>query len=192
MNTKTTPTLTYNPLTPDRWKDVEGLFGPKGGCAGCWCMYWKQKQSEYDAKRGDENKKLFRKLVMSGEEMGLLAYQDGEAVGWCAVAPRDEYSRLARSRVLKPVDDKEVWSIVCFFIRGPHRKKGVSSGLLKAAVEFAADAGAKIVEGYPIEPKTESYPPVYAWTGFAGAFKKTGFKEVQRRSPTRPIMRIEI
>ncbi len=184
--------ISYHALTPDRWKDVEGLFGPKGGCAGCWCMYWKQKQSEYDAKRGEENKRLFKKLVMSGKEMGLLAYQDGEAVGWCAVAPREEYSRLARSRVLKQVNDKEVWSIVCFFIRGPHRKKGVSSGLLKAAVEFAADAGAKVVEGYPIEPKTESYPPVYAWTGFAGAFKKTGFKEVERRSPTRPIMRYEI
>ena len=85
-------------------------------------MYWKQKQSEYESKRGDENKKIFKKLVMSGKEMGLLAYQDGEAVGWCAVAPREEYSKLARSRVLKPVDDKQVWSIVCFFIRGPFRR----------------------------------------------------------------------
>ena len=184
--------LIYHPLTPDRWKDLEGLFGPKGASEGCWCMYWKQKQSEYDAKRGDENKKLFRKQVMSGKEMGLLAYDKGEAVGWCAVAPREEYSRIARSRVLKPLDDKEVWSIVCFFIRGSHRKKGVSAGLLKAAVEFAANAGAKIVEGYPIEPKTDTYPSLYAWTGFAGAFKKAGFKEVERRSPTRPIMRIEI
>lgn len=184
--------LNYNTLTPDRWKDVEGVFGPKGGCAGCWCMYWKQKQVEHDAKRGDKNKKIFKKLVMSGKEMGLLAYDDGEAVGWCAVAPREEYSRLERSRVLKPVDDKEVWSIVCFFIRAPYRKKGVSAGLLKAAVEFAAERGAKIVEGYPIEPKTESYPPVYAWTGFASTFIKAGFKEVKRRSPTRPIMRIEI
>ena len=129
---------------------------------------------------------------MSGKEMGLLAYDDGEAIGWCAIAPRSEYSRLARSRVLKPVDDKEVWSIVCFFIRSAHRKKGVSAGLLKAAVEFAAENGAKIVEGYPIEPKTDTYPPVYAWTGFACAFKKAGFKEVERRSPTRPIMRIEV
>ena len=144
----TIPEPTYHRLTPDRWKDVEGLFGPKGGCA--------------------------------------------RAIGWCAVAPREEYSRLARSRVLKPVDDKEVWSVVCFFIRSAYRKKGISAGLLKAAVEFAAERGAKIVEGYPIEPKSDSYPPVYAWTGFAGAFKKTGFKEVERRSLTRPIMRYEI
>ena len=129
---------------------------------------------------------------MSGKEPGLLAYDDGEAVGWCAVAPSEEYSRLARSRVLKPVGDKEVWSVVCFFIRSPYRKKGVSSGLLKAAVEFAAERGAKIVEGYPIEPKSDSYPPVYAWTGFASAFKKAGFKEVARRSLTRPIMRYEV
>ena len=122
-------------------------------------MYWKQKQSEYESKRGDENKKLFKKMVMSGKEMGLLAYDDGEVVGWCAVAPREEYSRLARSRVLKPLDDKKVWSIVCFFIRGPFRKKGVSAGLLKAAVEFAADAGVKIVEGYPIEPKQTAILP---------------------------------
>ena len=184
--------LTYHPLSSDRWKDVEGLFGPKGACAGCWCMQWKQKQSEYDAKRGDANKRLFKKLVMSGKEMGILAYADGEAVGWCAVAPREEYSRLARSRVLKPVDDMEVWSVVCFFIRSAYRKKGVSAGLLKAAVEFAAERGAKIIEGYPIEPKTESYPSVYAWTGFASAFKKAGFKEVERRSLTRPIMRYEV
>lgn len=192
MSTLNNSNLTFHPLTPERWNDIEGLFGPKGGCAGCWCMYWKQKQSEYESKRGDENRKIFRKLVMSHEEMGILAYHDGEAVGWCAIAPREEYSRLARSRVLKPLDDKKVWSIVCFFIRGPNRKKGVSAGLLKAAVEFAAGKGAKIIEGYPIEPKTDSYPPVYAWTGFVGAFKKVGFREVGRRSPTRPIMRIDV
>ena len=141
---------------------------------------------------GDGNKKIFKKLVMSGKEMGVLAYADGEAVGWCAVAPREEYSRLARSRVLKPVDDKEVWSVVCFFIRSAYRKKGISAGLLKAAVEFADERGAKIVEGYPIEPKSDTYPPVYAWTGFASAFKKAGFKEVARRSSTRPIMRYEV
>ena len=90
---------------------------------------------------------------------------------------------------MKPVDDKPVWSIVCFFIQKEFRNKGLSKQLLTSAVDFAISNGAKIVEGYPVESKTGKMPDVFAWTGFSGTFIKAGFKEVERRSEGRPIMR---
>jgi GNAT superfamily N-acetyltransferase len=99
---------------------------------------------------------------------------------------------LGRSRVLKPVDDEEVWSITCYFVAKPHRRQGVTVARLGAAVEFARERGARIVEGYPIEPKKEAVPDAFAWTGLASAFVTTGFVEIARRSETRPIFRIAL
>ena len=120
---------------------------------------------------------------------GILAYAGSKAVGWCAVAPRSEYIRLETSRILKPVDDKQVWSVSCFFIHKQFRQQGLSRQLLKAAVDFALLKGAKIIEGYPIEGVKGRMPDVFAWTGFSSVFRRNGFKEVARRSETRPIMR---
>ncbi len=126
------------------------------------------------------------------EPVGLLAYDGDEPVGWCAVAPRDEFSSLNRSRVLKRVDDQPVWSVVCFFVKRSHRHQGLTVRLLKTAIDFAAEHGASIVEGYPIEPRKPEMPPVFAFTGLASAFLEAGFVEVARRSETRPIMRYAI
>jgi GNAT superfamily N-acetyltransferase len=110
-------------------------------------------------------------------------------VGWCAVAPRAAYGGLARSRVLKPVDEEPVWSVTCFYVARDHRRRGITVGLLGAAAELAAKRGAKLIEGYPVEPKGGESPDAWVYTGLAGAFRKAGFREVARRSPTRPIMR---
>jgi GNAT superfamily N-acetyltransferase len=131
-------------------------------------------------------------LVQSGEEPGLLGYLNGEAVGWCAVAPRDQYSALARSRVLKPVDDKPVWSVSCLLVRKSERRQGVSVRLLQETISFVRDRGGTIVEGYPVEPKSGDVPGVFAWTGLVSAFLQAGFHECHRHSPSRPIMRFEI
>ncbi len=185
--------LVIHPLTPDRWSDFETLFGPRGGTGGCWCMYWRSTRSEFDRAKGDGNRAAFHEIVLTADRPpGLLAYLDGEPVGWCAVAPRDEYSSLGRSRVLKPVDDEPVWSITCFFIARSVRRQGVTSQLIAAAVRFAAEHGARIVEGYPIDPRSSTMPPVFAWTGLSSAFVRSGFDEVTRRSETRPIMRVTI
>lgn len=130
-----------------------------------------------------------KKLVEAGEVPGLLAYADDQPVGWCAVAPREAYPVLENSRTLRRVDDKPVWSVVCFFVARRFRGKGVARELLRAAVDYGKRKGAKIVEGYPVEPKKERMPDVFAWTGFASVFRKIGFVEVARRSPTRPMMR---
>jgi GNAT superfamily N-acetyltransferase len=184
--------LTFRPLTPERWSDLEDLFGERGACGGCWCMFWRLPRKKFEASKGDGNKRAFRKLVKSGEEPGILAYAGQEPIGWCAIAPREQYVALERSRLLQPVDDKPVWSVSCFFVKRPYRRTGISTQLLRAAVKFAAKRGANVVEGYPAEPSTDKMADPFLWHGVAAAFKKAGFAEVLRRSPTRPIMRIEL
>jgi len=179
----------YHALTSDRWSDLEQLFGERGACGGCWCMWWRLKRSTFNEQKGEKNKSAFKSVVDSGESPGILAYSEGVPVGWCAIAPRETYPALERSRVLKRLDDKPVWSIVCLFIARPYRRKGVSVELLKAASEFARQRGGKVVEGYPIEPLKDEMPDAFAWTGLASAFLKAGFVECERRSETRPIMR---
>jgi GNAT superfamily N-acetyltransferase len=181
--------LEFHPLTLKRWKDLENLFGERGACGGCWCMWWRLKRSEFERQKGKKNKAALKKIVRSGQVPGIIAYSDGEPVGWCSIGPRETYPALERSRVLKRIDDKPVWSIICLFVARPFRKKGVSAEMLRAAVAFAKRKGARIVEGYPIEPKKGRWPDAFVWTGLPSAYLKAGFKEVHRGSPTRPIMR---
>jgi GNAT superfamily N-acetyltransferase len=181
--------LKFYPVTPRRWKDLESLFGERGACGGCWCMWWRMTRSEFNKQKGSGNKKALKKIIDSGEIPGILAYANGQPVGWCSVAPREKFSTLERSRILQKVDEKPVWSVVCFFIAKTLRRKGVTIALLKAAIEYAKRHGAKIVEGYPVEPKKGKTPDVFAYTGLASAFRQAGFVEVLRRSETRPIMR---
>jgi len=184
--------LVFRPLTPECWADFESLFGPRGACAGCWCMFWKLPNKDFSALAYDGNKSAQRALVKSGVVPGLLAYADGEAVGWIAVEPRDQYPRLARSRVLKLVDDKLVWSVTCFFTHKDFRGAGVTVSLLKAAIDHVKKQGGRIVDGYPVEPKKGKMPAAFAYTGLASAFRKAGFKEVARNSEIRPIFRFVI
>ena len=178
--------LEFHPLTPARWGDLEELFGPRGACGGCWCMWWRLARPEWTKGKGEPNKQAFRKIVNAGMPPGILAYAEGKAVGWCAVGPRETYPVLGRSRTLRPVDDRAVWSVTCFFVARPFRRKGVTEKLLRAAVKYARSCGAKIVEGYPVEGAVAD---AFAWTGFVGVFRKAGFEEVARRSKGRPIMR---
>jgi GNAT superfamily N-acetyltransferase len=186
------PRLSLHPLTPERWPDLERLFGPRGACAGCWCMWWRLSRPEWNRGKGEGNRKAFRKLVHSGAEPGVLVYADDEPVGWCAVAPREQYPRLGSSRILKPVDDQPVWSVTCFYIARGFRHQGLSAALLKAAFDFARARGAKIIEGYPHETRKKTAPDIFVYTGLVSAFRKAGFKEVARRSETRPIMRVSV
>jgi len=187
--------FTFHPLAPEYWNDFEALFGPRGACGGCWCMWWRLKRSDFDQQKGDANRLALKQIVASGEIPGLLAYDraaGGSPVGWCSVAPREAFPALERSRILKRVDDEPVWSVVCFFIAKTYRRQGLTVSLLKAAVEYARQQGARIVEGYPDDPKKGDIPAPFAFTGLASAFLQAGFVEVLRRSETRPIMRYYI
>ena len=192
------PQYQFHPLTPQRWDDFETLFGPRGACGGCWCMYWRLSRSQFETMKGSGNRQAIKELVEAGEMPGLLAYAGEQAVGWCALAPREAYPVLERSRVLQRVDDQPVWSVVCFFTAKPFRRKGLTVHLLRAAVEYAAGHGARLVEGYPVEPKPKdgvdqpAVPAPFAYTGLASVFRQAGFVEVLRRSETRPIMRYNL
>jgi GNAT superfamily N-acetyltransferase len=181
--------LAIHPLTPDRWPDFEALMGPKGGVGGCWCMLWRQSKRDYEANAGEDNRKAMRRLVQQGPPPGLLAYEDEACVGWLSLAPRSAFPRLEGSRVLQPVDVREVWSLTCRLIARSHRRRGIGTALLQAAAGLARSQGARRLEGYPVAPREGRYPDAYAWTGIERQFRDAGFQEVARRSPTRPILR---
>jgi len=121
--------------------------------------------------------------------VGVLASRGGEPAGWCAVGPREATPRLENSRVLARVDDRPVGSVTCLYVARHGRRQGLPARLLNAAAEFAASHGARIVEGYPTQPKDGRSPDAFVWTGLPSAFARAGFKEAARRSPARPVMR---
>jgi GNAT superfamily N-acetyltransferase len=184
--------IEIRPATREHWPDLAALFGARGACGGCWCMFWRQTGAEFAARKGEKNRRTLRRLVQSDEPPGLIAWVDGQPAGWIALAPRRAYARLERSRILAPVDDRsDVWSVPCFFVARAHRRHGLTAALLAAAVDHAARRGARVVEGYPVEPAGEQ-ADVFVYTGLASAFRRAGFREAARRSPTRPVMRYEI
>lgn len=185
------------PLTTARWKDMEKLFGAHGGYAGCWCMFWRLPRKDFKALRGDGTKAALKSMTDDKQVAGLLAYVDNEPVGWCSIGPRENYAALESSRILKRVDEKPVWSIVCFFVDKSARKQGILHALLAGAVEYAKSKGAKIVEGYPIDMQTpklagQKLNSYSGYMGIASAFRKIGFKQVGSASETQLIMRYVI
>ena len=184
--------LSFAPLTPEHWKDLVDLFGSNGACGGCWCMWWKVPRSNFALKKGASNRRSFKALVDRGDVPGFLAFEEDRPVAWCAVEPRERYPGLARSRALVPVDDKPVWSITCFFVKAGYRRQGLCLAILQQAKRFVAERGGRLIEGYPRDPG-KGFPGANSmWTGNFSTFIKAGFTEVERRTPTRPIMRYEL
>ncbi|MFQ5552766.1 MAG: GNAT family N-acetyltransferase [Thermoplasmata archaeon] len=152
-------------------------------------MWWRISAAEFEKHRGAQNKATMRDIVDSGPVPGILLYREGTPVGWCSIAPRDEFPRLNRSPLLKPVDEEPVWSIVCFYVARGFRHQGINGKLLQAALAHAKEQGVRVVEGYPLDTDRKDHPAPSAWTGFQPTFRKAGFQEVLRRKATRPIVR---
>jgi GNAT superfamily N-acetyltransferase len=184
--------LVFKPVTIGQWPDLQKLFGPNGADGGCWCMWWRIKRSEFDRNRGEANRRAMEAIIRGGEVPGLLAYLEQEPIGWCSIAPREAFPVLDRSPVLKRVDDRPVWSIVCFYIAPDYRRSGLTRLLIQAAVDYAGSRGATTVEAYPVDPETSKVDPGMAFTGLIDTFRKAGFREVARRSKRRAILRYEI
>jgi GNAT superfamily N-acetyltransferase len=180
--------ITFRPATASTWDDLVELFGPRGACGGCWCMWWRLSRREFEQRKGDGTRRALRRLVTRGPAPGMLAYDGRRAVGWCCVGPREDFPLLERSRVLARVDEEPVWSIVCFFVARDHRRQGLTRRLIAAAVAHAARRGARIVEAYPVDAGARQ-PDPFVYTGLVPAFAANGFVEVARRSKRRPIMR---
>lgn len=141
--------LAIHPATAERWGDLERLFAPSGAYGGCWCLFWRVSSAEFAASGSAGNKRALRRLVATGRVPGLLAYDGGTPVGWVSVAPREAFLRLERSPKLKRVDDRPVWSIVCFFVARSHRRRGVMAALPEGAVARVRAEGGRIVEAAP-------------------------------------------
>jgi len=184
--------LQFHPLTKQRWADFEQLLGPHGAYGGCWCMYWRLTRSEFAKGQGEGNRRAMKAIVASGRVPGILAYSAGKPVGWCAVAAREEFPSLERSRVLRRLDDKPVWSIVCFFIPRGERGRGVGGGLIRAAIDYVKKRGGKVVEAYPTLPRGRELAPVSSYMGLPDIFARAGFVECARPSEAKAIMRYVI
>jgi GNAT superfamily N-acetyltransferase len=184
--------MEFVPVTEDRWSDFETLFGKRGACGGCWCMLWRLPRKDFEKHKGAGNRRAMKAIIAAGKVPGILALSGGKPVACCSVAPREQFPALARSRVLKAVDDQPVWSITCFFVDRQFRRRGLSAQMIKAAVDYVKKQGGLAVEAYPVEPRKDKMPDVFAWTGLASAFVKAGFKECARRSETRPMMRLYV
>jgi GNAT superfamily N-acetyltransferase len=186
------PCLEFHPLTPGRWEDFTRLFGVHGAYGGCWCMWWRETRSEFEKRQGEGNRRAMKKIVGSGEVPGILAYAAGEPAGWISIAPREKFSGLERSRTLKRIDDAPVWSIVCFFVGKEYRNRGLAVPLIRAAVEYAAERGAKVVEAYPTLPKERRMAPASVYMGIPSIFERAGFTECARPSARKAVMRFTI
>jgi GNAT superfamily N-acetyltransferase len=180
--------LEVHSVAPDRWDDLAALAGERGFTSGCWCMWWRVTSRQYEERHGAGLRQDLHELVAAGREPGLLAYVDGEPAGWVAVAPREEYPRLDRSPKLRRPDDQPVWSITCFTVGRRHRRRGVAAALLDAAVDFARQCGAEVVEAYPIDTAGGRRSSADLYTGTLAMFERAGFEEVVRRRG-RPIVR---
>jgi len=184
--------IDVQPLTRDRWRDLSALFSRDRTTSGCWCMWFRTSGPEFRANHGAGNRAALKRIVDAGPAPGLLAYADGQPVGWCAVAPREQYPRVLRSRTTKPADDAPAWAITCFFIDANARGLGIARRLLDAAVAFARANGARIVEGYPVDTTERRIADDEAYHGTLALFEAAGFREVARRTPARPIVRLAV
>ncbi len=184
--------LTFRPLTPAEWPDFVQLFEEHGPQNGCWCMYWRIRRTDCQHQFGQGNKLAFKQLLDSGNVPGILAYHQEQPVGWCSVAPRQEFAVLDRSPTLKRFDDQPVWSITCFFISRPFRRRGLTELLIQAAVRYAAGRGARIIEAYPLRTEITKLLPYERFMGIESTFTRLGFHVVARRSDRRPLMRLDI
>jgi GNAT superfamily N-acetyltransferase len=180
--------LAIRPLTPDLWPALEDLFGKKGACNGCWCMYCRI-GAEYRKRPAARNRAAFRRIVECGPPPGLLAFHGDQAVGWCQLTPRDDLPALDRSWRLKRVDDLPVWALSCFYVRIGYRRQGVTQALIAEALKFAKRSKAPALEAYPFDAAVS---PSASSTGYVSTFARAGFKVVARRDPPRPIMRHDL
>lgn len=187
------PELVYHPVTPDRWSDLERLFGPSGACSGCWCMYWRIPRKQWSANGNRGNHEALAAIVAAGPAPGILAYAAGEPIAWCSIAPREAHAALERSRVLARVDDRPVWSITCFFVAKTYRRQGLMEQLIEAAVDYAGNQGASVVEAYPTDiGEGQKLTGSSGYMGSVQTFARTGFVEVARRGYGHLIVRREM
>jgi ribosomal protein S18 acetylase RimI-like enzyme len=190
------------PLTAETWPDLVALFEQGGDPAWCWCTYYRVRGRSWSNSTAADNRALLGELADRAPTdralaPGLVAYNDGHVVGWVSLGPREDYQRLAFSKVLAPVDDRPVWSIVCFVVGRQSRGQGIAGALLDAAIDHARASGATTLEAYPNDTDGDRVPSANLFKGTLSMFLRAGFTVVARRqanatSAPRPIVRLEL
>jgi GNAT superfamily N-acetyltransferase len=181
------------PVTKKNWDQFVTLFGDKGACGNCWCMYYRLSRSDFIAgKTEDGNKQTMKRIIWSDKPVGLLGLLEGHPVAWCAFAPRKDFIKLEKSRIHKRIDNQEVWSIPCLFINKNFRRSGISVLLLRGVIGYAKKHNVKIIEAYPAIPIQDKIPDAFLWFGLYKSFERTGFEIVDRTSKNRPMVRYYI
>ncbi|MXY42745.1 MAG: GNAT family N-acetyltransferase [Dehalococcoidia bacterium] len=181
--------FTFKAVKSAEWYDLERVFLSVPGSSMCWCMYWRKTRAQW-WDNGSENRADMKEIVEGGVSPGIVAYDGDEPVAWCSIAPRSEFPGLERSPTLRAVDAEPTWSITCFTIARSHRKKGLTSLLIRAAIEHAVENGAKVIEAYPMKNLPQKRRTVgEAFMGFSTTFEHLGFRQVSERSRVRNIWR---
>ena len=185
--------IAIKPLTPDTWDDLVELFGRPGAsiARGCYCMCYRRSGKHERApgvSYSESNKRALKALVDRGVVPGLIGYDKGQPIGWVSLGPREDYAKLERSPVMKAVDEKQVWSIICFFVDRNARHRGVAAAMLKGAIAWAKSRRVTLLEAYPVDKPRRSVDD-FMWFGAKAMFDGAGFVEVARRKPMRPIVR---
>ncbi|MCW3093899.1 MAG: hypothetical protein JWP81_4968 [Ferruginibacter sp.] len=175
--------LTYEPVNSGNWKKLEEFFETRGGPHNCWCMVWRNMKEGAVRSKKEDKKASLKYYVDAGIPVGLLNYFGSELIAWCSIALRSHYRNLSGDESIK-----DVWSIVCFFIKREYRNSGLTQQLIPAALEYAKDNGAKYVEAYPVEQDS----PGYRFMGFKSTFEKMGFEFKYKAGQRRNVMVIKL
>ncbi len=183
------PGVMIVPLTPERLPDLASLFEQGGDPRWCWCAYFRIRAVEFSSTGKARHRSVLETATADGAVIGrapgLVAHDGGEAVGWISIGPRDDYERLAHSRILAPIDDTPVWSIVCFVVGRRARGQGIARALLVAGIDYAREHGATMLEAYPVDTSGSSrIDSASVYKGTLSMFERAGFTvAARRRSP---------
>ena len=194
----TNPTVDIVSVADVPWPDVQTVFGTRGDPSSCWCQYFKMDNAEWKtASRATCEPLLEQQVRELDPAPGVIASVDGVPVGWCAVEPRPKYRRLDRMRVVaaspEDPDDDSVWAVTCFVVRVGFRRRGIGTALLAGAIEHARVLGARVLEGYPVDPSQRKHvSSAELYHGSVSLFAANGFTEVARPTPDRAVMQLDL
>lgn len=181
--------LSFQPLNSSNFGDFEYLFKEKNACKGCWCMYWRSPEDEFETNQGEGNLQKMKKMVEYEQVPGVIVYSKKDPIAWCSFGSRESFPRFSREHEIQMIEDKEAWIISCLFVRRDWRRSGVKRALLNYLVDYCAKEGGKVLDGFPCDSTFSKYPDAFAWTGIVKAYEAVGFVQVTGATERRPIMR---